>query len=292
MQLQGDFALLAGDFAAYAKNTQRLFGTPVAESAELQGDDILTIDAADVKLPPVTSVSCYCKRTAEIIQYAYDHGCQRALPLVMLHGECSCLPAYDASSEAVRREGMSDIDYLLQKGGSACWKAANKKGNQPDCVALKGICYLKGLGVAVDYEKALKCFLRVAKQSVLAQFGIGICYEYGYEVPKDIHQAGKWYYLAARNGCWQAAENVLYHNHNTFGKEGKTLRKTDAYKKQWLSLIRHYAEAGNSIAQYLLGDCYSNGEIVTKDKAEAAEWYQKAAAHGNKRAKEKLGKNQ
>lgn len=288
MQLQGDLALLSGDFAAYAKNSQRLLSVPVSESAELQGADILPIDASAVTLPPVTSVSCYGSRTVEVIQAAYEHGCKNALPLIMLHGTSSRLPYYSAANNAVRREGQSDIDYLLEKGGSACWEAAKEKNNQPDYIALKGICYMRGLGVDVNYEEALKCFLSVAKQSALAQFCIGICYDKGYDVPEDTKQAGKWYYMAAQNGCWQAAEVILYNKHSTFGKAGKAFRKTDTYKKQWLSLTLHHAEEGNSIAQNLLGYMYDNGETVSQDKAEAVKWYRKAAEQGNERAKNNL----
>ena len=37
-----------------------------------------------------------------------------------------------------------------------------------------------------------------------------------------------------------------------------------------------------------LGDCYKDGEGVTKDLNKAKEWYIKAAAHGDEDAQEKL----
>lgn len=283
MQLQGDLALLSGDFAAYAKNSQRLLSVPVSESAELQGADILPIDASAVTLPPVTSVSCYDSKTVELIQSAYEHGCKNALPLVLLHSKDSCLPYYEAAEKAVRREGESDIDYLLEKGGSACWEAAKEKNNQPDYIALKGICYMYGLGVELNYEEALKCFFSVAKQSALAQFCIGICYEKGYDVPNNTKQAGRWYYMAAQNGCWQAAEVLLDTEKGFMGECGR-----DTYTKQWLSLIQHHAEMGNSKAQIALGYCYEDGQGVEEDYAEAVRWYRKAAEQGHEDAESAL----
>ena len=43
-----------------------------------------------------------------------------------------------------------------------------------------------------------------------------------------------------------------------------------------------------SEAQYNVGYMYENGDAGTIDRVEAKRWYQKAAANGNRRAKDKL----
>ena len=49
------------------------------------------------------------------------------------------------------------------------------------------------------------------------------------------------------------------------------------------------AEAGNPMAQWLLGFIYSHGNGVPKDSAEAAKWFRKAADQGFARAQLNLG---
>src|ERR1700674_5654986 len=49
------------------------------------------------------------------------------------------------------------------------------------------------------------------------------------------------------------------------------------------------AEQGDADAQYNLGFLYANGEGVTLDYTEAANWYRKAAERGDARAQLKLG---
>ena len=55
-----------------------------------------------------------------------------------------------------------------------------------------------------------------------------------------------------------------------------------------LKACRVEAEKGNAKAQFYLGMCYSNGEGVEKDGAEAVKWYRKAAKKGYACAKTAL----
>ena len=48
------------------------------------------------------------------------------------------------------------------------------------------------------------------------------------------------------------------------------------------------ANLGHSNAMYNYGVCYKNGWGVTKDVNQAREWYTKAAAQGDAKAKTKL----
>ena len=53
--------------------------------------------------------------------------------------------------------------------------------------------------------------------------------------------------------------------------------------------IRKAAEQGDAVAQSLLGLMYRDGEGVTRDLAEAAQWFRKAAEQGNSGAQYVLG---
>ncbi|MBR0504377.1 MAG: sel1 repeat family protein, partial [Kiritimatiellae bacterium] len=55
-----------------------------------------------------------------------------------------------------------------------------------------------------------------------------------------------------------------------------------------LKACRAEAEKGNAKAQFYLGMCYSNGEGVEKDGAEAVKWYRKAAEMGERTAQNNL----
>lgn len=282
MQLQGDLALIAGDFAAYAKNTKRLLNNPLSTSAGLQKEDTMSIDVSAVTLPPVTCVSeCY-DITENIIDAAYEKGCIRALPLVLRHNNESRLPYYNSSDISENRKGMTEIDFLLEKGGNRCYEMAKAKSTEPDYMVLLGICYMRGVGIECNYEKALKCFLSVVNQSALAQFCIGICYEKGYDVPQDIQKAGRWYYLSAKNGCWQAAE-VLFNRSEDFVKD-KPIRieQASAYEEQWLELLEKYADMNSSEALRRLA------ELNGLDTNVRCDLLQKAALLGYTDAQVKL----
>lgn len=72
----------------------------------------------------------------------------------------------------------------------------------------------------------------------------------------------------------------------------------DMYHKGWavtqdyteaVKWWRKAAEQGNVMAQYNLGDQYAKGEGVSQDYAEAVKWWHKAAEQGNAMAQFSLG---
>ena len=54
---------------------------------------------------------------------------------------------------------------------------------------------------------------------------------------------------------------------------------------QTIDELKTRAANGDAEAQNNLGNCYYNGEGVTKDYAEAVRWYRKAAEQGHANAK-------
>ena len=56
-----------------------------------------------------------------------------------------------------------------------------------------GRCYYKGLGVAQDYNEAIKLFTKAAEQgNTTAQYALGSVYYNGHGVNKDYKEAVKW----------------------------------------------------------------------------------------------------
>ncbi|WP_049752351.1 bifunctional trypsin-like peptidase domain-containing/SEL1-like repeat protein [Pelodictyon luteolum] len=69
------------------------------------------------------------------------------------------------------------------------------------------------------------------------------------------------------------------------GRAGRVENK----RKDEIRGIRARAELGDADAQYTLGACYSEGDGVRKDPAEAVRWYRLAARQGNADARNSLG---
>ncbi|WP_220427331.1 Sel1-like repeat-containing protein kinase family protein [Eggerthella lenta] len=67
---------------------------------------------------------------------------------------------------------------------------------------------------------------------------------------------------------------------------GRGVERDEARAADWW---RKAAEHGNAMAQFNLGWCYQDGYGVERDDARAAEWYRKAAEQGNARAQNSLG---
>ena len=67
----------------------------------------------------------------------------------------------------------------------------------------------------------------------------------------------------------------------------------DAYQRgDYATALREWqplAEQGQALAQYNLGLLYANGQGVSKDDAQAQQWYEKAAAQGHADAQVNLG---
>ena len=67
-----------------------------------------------------------------------------------------------------------------------------------------------------------------------------------------------------------------------FGDSGSNTLNED------IEFLKNKAENGDPETQYCLGFCYENGIGVPEDKAEAVNWYRKAAEQGHKEAAEAL----
>jgi len=117
-----------------------------------------------------------------------------------------------------------------------------------------------------------------------AQYRLGVQYEYGRGVPKDLGRAAEFFQKAADQGNADAQFwlGSLYQ----FGGPGQGVPK-DLEKA--VVLYQKAADQGQRVAQLNLGTCYRKGEGVPKDLRKAAELYQKAADQGMVAAQSGLG---
>jgi TPR repeat protein len=83
---------------------------------------------------------------------------------------------------------------------SSTRKADAKKGNAEEQYQL-GLCYETGDGVEKNMTEAAAWFRKAAEQGLAeAQYSLGYCYENGEGVAKDVKQAKYWKDKAAKNG--------------------------------------------------------------------------------------------
>jgi TPR repeat protein len=150
--------------------------------------------------------------------------------------------------------------------------------------------------------EAVKWFRKAADQDyVLAQYILGVLYANGEGVSKSTSTAVEWYRKAADQGYVNAqfklgylyyeGEGVANEQHPKGGdqslaaaadflgviSDGEGVAKNASTAAEW---FRKAADHGEPGSQYYLGVMYSNGEGVPKNGSIAADWCRKAADHG------------
>ena len=110
-----------------------------------------------------------------------------------------------------------------------------------------------------------------------AQFNLGLLYDRGHGVPKDKHEALRWYRRAATQGD-TFAQNSLGDNY----WEGTGVPKDDREAAWWWRLA---ADKGIAPAQHSLGKMLSGGgQGVPADKTHAYMWLMLSAVQGDEEA--------
>ncbi len=127
--------------------------------------------------------------------------------------------------------------------------------------------FYNGDGVPQSHERALAWYRKSAAQgNYWGCFNVAKCYEHGHGVCCDRLEACRWYQKACLIGVPSGWD-------------------TDwaAVRLQKISFraLMYQAKAGNSDAQYLLGDAYYNGEGTEQSFSEAFKWYSLSAEQRN-----------
>ena len=140
-----------------------------------------------------------------------------------------------------------------------------------------GVSYQYGQGTIQDYEKAFYWYKKSAAQgNATAYNNLGACYEYGCNVAVDKNMALQYYRKGADLGSKKARENL-----------GKLLTNlADEYDKAGnpemsFRLLSEAVTTENAVAQCDLGYSYLKGIGTSKDYAKALYWFEKSAAQGN-----------
>jgi hypothetical protein len=160
-----------------------------------------------------------------------------------------------------------------------------------------GSMYLKGQGgLAKDEAQAVAWYRKSAEAgNGLAMFGLGWMCDNGKGVAQDDAQAVAWYRKSADKGVGEAMHNLgnMYRDGRVVSQLARTaaalLGLNAGDYAQAAAWYRKGAEAGTPLAMWDLGKLYEAGKGVAKDANEAARWYLKAFAAGQKAAEEYSG---
>jgi TPR repeat protein len=159
---------------------------------------------------------------------------------------------------------------------------AKAEAGDPDSEVELGLRYQDGEGVTKDLVEAVKWYRKAAEQKYArGQNALGLSYYEGEGVAKDQVEAATWYRKAAEQGYAKAEYNLGIAHYT-----GEGVEKDYVEAATWL---RKAAEQNYGAAQYSLGVCYAKGEGVVKDQVEAVKWYRKAAEQNYAAAQGNLG---
>jgi len=134
-----------------------------------------------------------------------------------------------------------------------------------------------------DYATAKQIWLEAAKAGdPEAMNNLGILYDKGLGVDRDIETAARLYERAADLGFPNAQFNLanLYYN-------GVGIKRDYATAARWYTAA---ARGGHALAQFYLAEMYESGQGVKKDKLEAIGWYAKAADNKLPEAEYEVGR--
>jgi len=147
------------------------------------------------------------------------------------------------------------------------------EGGHPRAQNGMGVLFDNGLGVSRDLSKAAEWYRLSAEQGYAkAQFNLAVMYAKGEGVTRDLKQAASWYRLAAEQGHAFAQHNLaqMYLAGRGVPKDFETAFKLETSA----------AKSGDPNAQYSLGLMYFDGEIAPADSAIAYEWISKSLSNG------------
>lgn len=121
-----------------------------------------------------------------------------------------------------------------------------------------------------EFESAVTYYHKAAAQGeARSQNNLGVCYDNGEGVPKDMSRAVYWFKKAAEQGNAIAQDNLagIYQ----YGR---------GVDKDWAMAVSLYEKAAKqdyAVSQFKLAICYQFGKGVKKNDKEAVKWYEKAA---------------
>jgi len=185
--------------------------------------------------------------------------------------------AYETISTAPNSESNAILNFWKGRFADprlSFYKSSRVEENQSRAIAF----YLKALDLDIEGM--------AENGDQYAQACLGLMYQYGRGVDKNMSTAVEWYRKAAEQGHADAHFycGMMIHlcgiYEYIYGGYRNHLTKFECYCKA--------AEQGHAYAQYCLGDMYYLGDGVDQNYSTAVEWFRKAAEQGHAIAQRSL----
>jgi len=155
------------------------------------------------------------------------------------------------------------------------YTAASQKGSV-DATTNIGSMYASGDGVPKDMTTAIQWFRQAAEAGgAAAAYDLAMIYARGDGVRRDQQLAGLWLTKAADHDFVPALRDLGIRS--AYPRDGSTADVPLALQK-----LKRGAELGDAISQAILGDIFSNGEMMKPDYQQAANYYKMAADQGQR----------
>jgi hypothetical protein len=173
------------------------------------------------------------------------------------------------STSAIAQTSDSEAAPAKLSGHAAELKKKALAGDTKAQLRL-GIAFEFGDGVARNLDEAAHWYRIAADRGdPIAQTNLAYLYENGRDGVRDPSEAARWYMRAAVSGFARAQFNL-----GTLYLQGSGVERNDEEAAHWIGLA---AEAGCPSALAALGYLYANGKGVPRDARKAADLIQKSA---------------
>lgn len=170
-------------------------------------------------------------------------------------------------------KGVKDPDMALHYFQKAA------KGNYPPADFYIGIIFME----RKEYKKSVPYYKKSLTVNPLASYNLGVYYEDGMGVKRDLKEAVKYYKLAVKGDY-----PLAFHNLATFYRRGMGGLKQD-YKKAMSLYKKTIKMQDDPLSYHALAQMYFNGFGVKQNKKRALELLRTAIEKGGREAKHFLG---
>lgn len=272
------YAVLLPDPGNKSRDTsiQSVAAAPLSTASAGGGSAIAGLNAAGAS-PATGAVS-----TVSLPWLGENQDAANQLRLSSGLDDAADLPADTSESSrnlrAAADKGDAVAELLL---GHAYQLGLGVPKDMSEAVRWYGLAAQSKTGEVADFPQAFEAYRTLAEQGdESAELYLGLTYDLGHDVPRNVAEAARWYRKAAAQGSGSAANNlgVIYFN-------GDGVPKDDAEAATW---FRTGANRGCGSAQNNLGRLYFAGDGVNRNAGEAAAWLERAAAQGNAPAQKLL----
>ena len=176
-----------------------------------------------------------------------------------------------------------DIDQNFTEAVKWYSKAANREDPDPVAQHNLGLCYELGHGVKKDLKAAFRYYEKSAKQDCMTgKFKLAYAYMLGKGTDENSKEAFRWYKEAAQESSINAQNNLaaMYGRGEVIPKESEIAKKmANEMAYRWYFQA---AQQGNSVAQANIAVGFENDQDqLSQDFTEAYYWYSSALKDEN-----------